>query len=752
MAKHTIKALNALVEVGRAEAGEFEAPLRAAYLTVLEQAERDAAERLGTITAGAADWSLPDIDELYDRLAAIAAAQSSTQGIRETVVEATMSGILASYGITFDLRNPLVAHLIEQQGQHIVGIVDTQRAQIMEVLKGVWEAGGGIKEAQEAVLSTGIERTVVQAEAIARTELVGSQNGGSLAAVHLTGAAEYKKWLTAPGAPNPRHATYEGLNGQVKPIAGMFNVGGYPCQYPGDPSLPAGEVINCRCSVAYTDDPTGLSAALTVLNFTAHEVGSYQEDGMSGILTSDTGSAGHTTGMTLGGRESAPEEAVLAAAAAPDWTSPALAQYDTLTRDARMIQADSLQWRTPIPLMLQDGDIHGPGSVPPSQYAGRITSISVDGKNLPAEGTFDATEAGERAREIVSQGNGAVSIDVAVQEYDYLLNMEGFDMWWDRPLPTDQPPGVQEGAAMEEVKAARAEDGEEVPEGWVRIPVNLEDEVMCITRGEIMGATLVPFAAFRDAHLEVTAVTADGGPAMIRIYAPIHLVKPLTASAVGLAPLKPPSSWFEDPMLQDPTPLTVTPEGEVYGHIAAWGTCHTGHPGRCVTPPPGVDGYSLFHLGEIESEEGDRFPVGTITLGGGHANLSLGVDETRAHYDDAGTAIADVRCGDDGNGIWVHGAVRPGASADDVRALMAAKPSGDWRPINGKLQLVAILAVNVPGFPVARARVASGAIIALVAAGQFSVLPPGSMEHRQKALHALAVGGRNALHALAAGE
>ncbi len=42
-------------------------------------------------------------------------------------------------------------------------------------------------------------------------------------------------------------------------------------------------------------------------------------------------------------------------------------------------------------------------------------------------------------------------------------------------------------------------------------------------------------------------------------------------------------------------------------------------------------------------------------------------------------------------------------------------PSGDWRPIGRGLELVAALAVNQPGFPIAR--VAHGRVSALTAAG-----------------------------------
>jgi hypothetical protein len=52
-------------------------------------------------------------------------------------------------------------------------------------------------------------------------------------------------------------------------------------------------------------------------------------------------------------------------------------------------------------------------------------------------------------------------------------------------------------------------------------------------------------------------------------------------------------------------------------------------------------------------------------------------------------------------------------------ALRAASLSGDWRRIDGSLELVAALAVNVPGFPIPRtqASMAASAQTALVASG-----------------------------------
>jgi hypothetical protein len=109
-------------------------------------------------------------------------------------------------------------------------------------------------------------------------------------------------------------------------------------------------------------------------------------------------------------------------------------------------------------------------------------------------------------------------------------------------------------------------------------------------------------------------------------------------------------------------------------------------------------------------------PVGHITLGTGHANLTAKASDAAAHYDNTGSCVADVRVGEDEYGIWVAGAARPDA---DLDVLRAASLSGDWRRVNGELELVAALAVNVPGFPIPRTQtaVAASAQIALVAAG-----------------------------------
>lgn len=184
-------------------------------------------------------------------------------------------------------------------------------------------------------------------------------------------------------------------------------------------------------------------------------------------------------------------------------------------------------------------------------------------------------------------------------------------------------------------------------------------------------------------------------------------VFPMTASAtvappIGLAPIMPPAEWFEDPQLDGPTPLTVTADGRVFGHLAEFGKCHRGISGRCVFAPRSKNGYASFYAGgQILLDNGEQIPVGRLTVGAHHASLTASPQATAAHYDHTGTVAAFVRAGEDQWGPWLAGATKSDATPEQIRDLRANPPSGDWRNTDGRgLELVAALAVPVPGFPV----------------------------------------------------
>jgi len=243
----------------------------------------------------------------------------------------------------------------------------------------------------------------------------------------------------------------------------------------------------------------------------------------------------------------------------------------------------------------------------------------------------------------------------------------------------------------------------EVPNVLEGIASNEEDE-------ERKGALMEAAGRIRNLLDSDTAPTSGGPPDSIKA----------SGSLSSLEDKRPPAEWFTDPHLDGPTALTVTEDGRVYGHLAAWDTCHTSHTaqGQCVRPPRSATGYAYFNTGSVVTKDGE-VSAGRITLGTGHADETLNPTATMAHYEDTGTAVAWVRAGEDAHGIWVAGALRSTTTSEQRETLAATPLSGDWRRIGTNLELVAALAVNVPGFPVPRPKgmVASGHMTALVASG-----------------------------------
>jgi hypothetical protein len=144
-----------------------------------------------------------------------------------------------------------------------------------------------------------------------------------------------------------------------------------------------------------------------------------------------------------------------------------------------------------------------------------------------------------------------------------------------------------------------------------------------------------------------------------------------------------------------------------------WGQCHVGYEGACVSPPESAAAYAHYHVGAHLTAEGDTLPVGVLSAGCDHAATALRAAEARDHYAHNGTGWADVRCSNGDHGVWTCGVLRPDVTPAQLRLYRAGALSGDWRYIGGGLELIAGLAVNHPGFPIAREVVtASGMAVA----------------------------------------
>lgn len=237
----------------------------------------------------------------------------------------------------------------------------------------------------------------------------------------------------------------------------------------------------------------------------------------------------------------------------------------------------------------------------------------------------------------------------------------------------------------------------------------------------IRGATLVIYPAYVETQIWMTEGTPMTPP--VEAGPLVASGEPITACGCEGAPEPayeaPPDEMFENPRFTQLTPPTITADGRFLGHGAAWATCHTGVQGTCRTPPREGE-HAYFRLGEVITASGASIPVGRITMGIGHApTQGLSAAAAMEHYDNTNAVVADVVSGEDAYGIWFSGKVRPNVSEEQKAALRAAQLSGDWRSFGGKLRLVAMLAVNVPGFPVPRLSTATtgGRQFALVAAG-----------------------------------
>jgi hypothetical protein len=284
--------------------------------------------------------------------------------------------------------------------------------------------------------------------------------------------------------------------------------------------------------------------------------------------------------------------------------------------------------------------------------------------------------------------------------------------------------GFLRGVSVDLDQFEAKEDKREKPEENADDGDVMGKDKLTITKARIMAATIVAKPAFQECSIELQnegdqeeIVTPEDGvyEESMEDFADLE---PIAASGFlkQAVPVIPPADWFKHPNLTKPTPLTIDDDGHIYGHIAAWNVNHIGLP-RATKPPRSRSKYAYFHTGVIRTDDGSDVPVGQLTLAGGHAPLNADAKSAAKHYDDTASAVADIHVGEDEYGIWCAGSIRPDLDEMQIRALRASAPSGDWRPINGGLELVAICQVNVPGFPTARAMIASGKVLALVAAG-----------------------------------
>jgi hypothetical protein len=388
------------------------------------------------------------------------------------------------------------------------------------------------------------------------------------------------------------------------------------------------------------------------------------------------------------------------------WAGP-IGMEDELTGDARLIEGGALLWEIEPgnypPLRWVEMDV---GAHDGAEVAGSILAITrKSGGVIWGEGDLDmGSDAGRAAYVAIrDERQNGVSMDLDSVSFEIRVAGELYDeitALFEEPEEGEEPPEPSEPERDAEGRVVVAK-------------INMDDEIQVTTSARIRAATVVQVPAFANARIALV-----DGPEDEDETPPGSDELSLVA---GATPLYPPDDWFEPRDFRQPTALTVTKDGRVFGHLAIWGSCHVSHTagGKCVTPPNSPSDYAWFHTGALETKSGAVLAVGHLTFNTGHAADDLSPAATLAHYDNTGTVAADVRAYEDVWGIQVVGGLRTTLTPEQIREFRSAPLSGDWRRVGSGLELVAALAVNVPGFGVPRpsGRIERGELVSLTASG-----------------------------------
>lgn len=147
------------------------------------------------------------------------------------------------------LRYALQYIASEAVRRRITNVTETTRAQIIRVIEIGYAEGDTIDTIADALIELIPELSYTRAEMIARTETHGAANFGAQKAAEATGLPLSKEWNSAEDE-RTRESHVE-ASGQIVGMSEKFDVGGALLDYPGDPSGPPEETINCRCAVSH---------------------------------------------------------------------------------------------------------------------------------------------------------------------------------------------------------------------------------------------------------------------------------------------------------------------------------------------------------------------------------------------------------------------------------------------------------------------------------------------------------------------
>lgn len=159
--------------------------------------------------------------------------------------------IAAELGFDFSLENPRVQFAILNRTNKLAGnVTQTTYDAVKDTIAKARSEGLGLSEIAARIREDvfGGEITKTRAMTIARTETVAAMNEGEMIAAQESGVIRSKEWLSQGDA---KVRDGHDIDGETVGLDDLFSNG---LEYPGDKRGAAANVINCRCTVLYSDE------------------------------------------------------------------------------------------------------------------------------------------------------------------------------------------------------------------------------------------------------------------------------------------------------------------------------------------------------------------------------------------------------------------------------------------------------------------------------------------------------------------
>ena len=193
------------------------------------------------------------LEEPFNMAEWIKRFRQEARGVLRDILEEVGGEVLdeLGIGIAFDLTDPRVLKFLERRAQRFAKEVNqTTWDELKDALSKGIEEGKSIPELEEIVSGVMGERIESTPETIARTEVVGASNGGTLLAWEQSGVVEGKTWLAALDDRTRETHIEAHAHYQDQPIGidEDFEVGSARGPAPGQMGDPD-EDINCRCTM-----------------------------------------------------------------------------------------------------------------------------------------------------------------------------------------------------------------------------------------------------------------------------------------------------------------------------------------------------------------------------------------------------------------------------------------------------------------------------------------------------------------------